>query len=132
MAPFPPPAPPLLPPPVYQFGSIEEAREALRAGGVNALDFNKLVRGGAEGDGWMTRFVFSESTRHFFFVKINPYSCPPPHTSRRRRVCNVRPSCHGKTEALHPQKYTHDACVLSVSSLPRGAAPATRSASHPR
>lgn len=37
---------PASPPPVYQFGLIEDAREALRAGGANKLDFDKLARGG--------------------------------------------------------------------------------------
>ena len=45
VAPWPPVViePPNSPPPIYQFGSIEDAREALRAGGVKKLDFNKLV-----------------------------------------------------------------------------------------
>ena len=42
-----PPLAPPLPPPrkVYQFSSIDEAREALRGGGTEHLDFSKLARG---------------------------------------------------------------------------------------
>lgn len=91
--------PPTLPPPIYQFASIEDAREALRAGGANKLDFNKLARGGGAKSEEGAKSVKSPGTKTFlsfifsvYFVKCSVYlfvtvtqppggrsGWPPPH-----------------------------------------------------